>query len=390
MPRRSTPFVLALCLMIAAPASAKMERPGLRAGPEAVQRAREWAATMLPTAAQLGDDWRYQWQLPAGHRELTASEDTYWQRAGSRMGLVAMNEQEARDAIDTAAGEIAMLGVSRREALAVMLVMFSNVRPVDALALRLKLAGEGMADAAGGNPMLAMRQVFAELIKPYEGVAEEQLHDAIVEQVMRVKRATMMEYYLSDDWEKAASDTPGGAWIGKATVTTAQIDDDWVNGIEKVDAAAAERHAAALTESLRAADAGRQKLAPAMTGERAAQMQMALQMLEQQIANAPNEQARRQMIAARDMAKQQIAAMGGAGPADGADDSRVTVRVLNLGDDAYVLRVESPAAGLLGFQQATGWVRQGDTITIVELTGDVPDDRIADVVEHVLKAVAAR
>lgn len=388
-------------LVFAAPTLAKQEPGSFRASPEAVAKARAWAPEALPTAEELGKNWRYAWQLPPGSRDGAASEDAWWATANDRIGLVTMSEAEARQQVDASVAEMADTGMSSRDGRAVMLAMMSSVRPVDTVARRLKMMSQGMA-SAGSNPQAAMRQSMADLIKPYEGMSEDELTDAIVERLTQVRKATMMDYYFAEDWSKVVPDgaVPGaamarmgaaGGGTGRVRIQVALIDGALTSTIKPVNAAEAKRLSAELTEQVQAvSSATTQAVAAKITPQQQAQMDQALAMLDQQIANAPNEQVKQQMIAAREQVTQQIAAMGGGAGGAPADDSRVTVRTLGLGDDSYAVRVIAAGMMFSGFDKATALVREGNAIAIVEFTGNFSEPQIDAIVDQVLAKVYAR
>lgn len=367
---------------------------------------RQLAHQMLPTTEALGADWRYAWQLPSQLSTAVPSEDAYWQRESSENMFVAVTETEARQIAQMTRQMAGMgMGLTGHDALALIVGLTADLRPIATMAAQLSMAQKGMNAYANldpnaePDPAALMRQIIGDLIAPYAGQSDQQLEDAFVHTMTQINQSTHLDYYRSNDWASIeAARTMSeledkGLWVGHVKVKLAKLKPEGIDGMPKLTDAEAAAFSARMSQDVDAMMAAMKTVMGNISAQEIAEMEAGLAQIDQQIATTQDDNMRNQLSQMRSQYAEQVAQAKAAAQQEqlAAGEARVAVHRRDFGEDSYVIRLNGVSPDTPGMSIAlyTGFIRNGNAVAIIELSGNFPADQMNAEMDHFLAEMDA-
>ncbi|MGQ0615227.1 MAG: hypothetical protein ACT4PV_15950 [Planctomycetaceae bacterium] len=356
---------------------------------KALDDAKQLAAS-LPSAADLGADWKRPWELPAGLPQAAPSESGYWERAAGAMGFAGFSEEQARTYADLFVAQLTPHGLTRRDALVFLLsrARGNNEPSAWKLAEGLETAKRALdAAPAPGAPRPDEKQALRTLLDatgaPYAKLNDQELLDAVVAQVSFAKSRTAMSYLLSNDWAGLAqvrSDRElkeRKIWIAVAAVNLTMIERGrgaLVRDVLAADREALEKRITAALGSLM--EAGARTRRPELERE-LTRAREGLDAATSSLAAESDPERRRMFSERRDQRQKEVDTLQNelTGLAEMAKRVSCKITLLQFGENSYLVRILGAAPEQLNLNMAffTGWIRKGDALIEVGLGGTMPE-----------------
>jgi len=344
-------------------------------------------AAELPKPSELGAGWLLPWQLPAAARPGGAlvTEADYWtsfQRRSFPAGVPVAHAQAMADQAAQSAEAMRQPGFGARDGLISLRqlirahVTSAAQKAADGAAILRAMVLAAPATGRSGTAAeaaAAQEAMFKAMTSRYDGLDLAALKAAFVSDATLLAKSTRMEYWTSNDWEKASRPSPGpGVWMGFVGVTwsfLAQGRLDDVPDLKPDGAAALEK---SINEAYALLHAKTEAAQRKTLAERLRNLDDALRGTP---SAAEGDERRARLEKDRATAQRELEALA----------KPITMKVLprSFGDNSYVLRLSmTPPDGSLGSASIyTGWIRNGPSLVEITFGGSIPEaemDRLMD------------
>ncbi len=372
---------------------------------KALDDARKLAAS-LPSAADLGAEWKRPWELPAGLPQAAPSESGYWERTAGSMGFAGFSEEQARTYAELFVAQLTPHGLTRRDALVFLLsrARGNNEPSAWKLAEGLETAKRALdAAPAPGAPRPDEKQALRTLLDatgaPFAKLNDQELLDAAVAQVWFAKSRTAMSYLLSNDWAGLAqvrSDRElkeRKIWIAVAAVNLTMIERGRAALVRDVLAADREGLEKRITAALgNLMEAGARIRRPELERE-LTRAREGLDAATSSLAAESDPERRRMFSERRDQREKEVETLQNelTGLAEVAKRVACKITLLQFGENSYLVRILGAAPEQLNLNMAffTGWIRKGDALIEVGLGGTMPEAELEKTMRKFLSELDA-
>lgn len=358
--------------------------------------ARALAEKSLPAPSDLGEGWKRPWEIPVvvgssdGGSDSTRkapTEAAWWDSFMRRTFPVGLPEAHYQKITDMLAGSgrEGMLGMIQQ---ACRSSRTSAQRFVDEAGVMTRMAAGSGGDPSRLDEGTATIQM---LLAKYARIAEGDLKTAFLSAATRVDEYARMEYLKSNDWDSILAGKSDrdlaklGAWVGVVTVTLSIVKSGHEGEI--LDLAKAE--ASTLEKQIAAGYEGLQRVTGPSAIAKLADRLRSLEESRDSLKRPPPAGAAADDIARR--AKElesvvlEITAIEAQKEAAGRP---ITVKVLprEIGDNAYVVRVNAPAFSAIGRASVySAWLRNGRALVEISFAGNFPEDQMNKEMDHFLQ-----
>lgn len=351
---------------------------------ESLAKAKALAAEM-PKPAELGERWVYPWQVPAGagSSALVASEQAWWTLFERRFpaGVPVAHAKAMADQAAASAAQMQQEGFGPREGLihlrsAIRAQVTSAAQKAQdgaalltAMVTAVPAGGASGARAESGAVQMAMMKAMN---ARYDGLDLEALKAGFVADATLLAQSTRMEYWCSNDWEKAKSGKQGpGDWTGFVSVTYSLVSEGRsadVPDLKEADAPALEK---TVNEAYALMHA---RIAPKLQAE----AKRRIARVDEEIARGGDPARRASLDKERAAAQGELDALA----------KPIAIKVLHrkFGDNSYVMRLSAkpPDGSASNAALYTGWLRNGPALVEITFGGTFPDAEMDKQMDHFL------